>query len=271
MFTKMITFPNAKINIGLNIISRRDDGYHNLKTIFYPVGIKDALEVVEADKLFFTSTGLAIPGNSEDNLCLKAYHLMRKDIDIPPVHIHLYKHIPIGAGLGGGSADATFFIRLLNDKFQLNLSNSQLMNYAQQLGSDCPFFIHNSPAFAHGKGEQLEDILLNLSGYFIILVNPPVNISTAEAYRGIKPKKSSTSLKELIKLPVEQWNVHIINDFELSIFKNHPEIRRVKEALYEAGALYAAMSGSGASVYGIFLQKTELVHLEKNNQVFYGI
>ncbi len=215
----MITFPNAKINIGLNIISRRDDGYHNLETIFYPVGIKDVLEIIEADRLSFTSTGLAIPGNSGDNLCLKAYHLMRKDIDIPPVHIHLHKHIPIGAGLGGGSADAAFFIRLLNDKFQLNLSIEQLMDYAMQLGSDCTFFIRNSPAFAHGKGEQLADIRLDLSAYFIALVKPPVHISTAGAYGGVKPKKPHSSLKELIKLPVEKGEGRISSDFEIRIFR----------------------------------------------------
>jgi len=271
VFTKMITFPNAKINIGLNIISRRDDGYHNLETIFYPVGIKDALEVVKAEKLSFSSTGLAIPGNSEDNLCLKAYNLMRKDSHIPPVHIHLHKHIPIGAGLGGGSADAAFFIRLLNDKFQLNLSNDQLANYAQQLGSDCTFFIRNTPALAHGKGEQLEDIPLDLSAYFIILIQPPVHVSTTGAYSSVSPQKPVSSLKELIKIPVEQWKEHIVNDFEPSVFKKYPEIRKIKETLYESGALYAAMSGSGSSVYGIFPEKIELSELEKNNQVFYGI
>ncbi|HCN85288.1 MAG TPA: 4-(cytidine 5'-diphospho)-2-C-methyl-D-erythritol kinase [Sphingobacteriaceae bacterium] len=267
----MITFPNAKINIGLNIISRRGDGYHNLETVFYPVGIKDALEVIEADKLSFTSSGIVIPGNYEENLCLKAYYLMRQDVHIPPVHIHLHKHIPIGAGMGGGSADAAFFIHLLNDKFQLNLNRDQLSGYARQLGSDCAFFIDNVPAFAHGRGEQLEEIKLDLSGYYMVLVQPPVHISTAEAYRHVEPQVPEMPLKELIQLPVKQWKNKISNDFESSIIKNHPEINELKKVLYLAGALYAAMSGSGSSVYGIFREKVELKHLENNNEVFYGI
>jgi 4-diphosphocytidyl-2-C-methyl-D-erythritol kinase len=267
----MITFPNAKINIGLNITGHRNDGYHNLETVFYPVGIKDALEVIEADKLSFDSTGLAIPGNPEDNLCLKAYHLIRKHNDIPPIHIHLHKHIPIGAGLGGGSADAAFFIRLLNDKFQLSLNNDQLVNYSMQLGSDCTFFIHNRPSFAYEKGDQLENVQLDLSSYFIVLVKPAVHISTMEAYKAIKLQKHSSSLKELIKLPVDQWKGYITNDFELPVFEKHPEIKAVKATLYKAGALYSAMSGSGSSVYGIFPDKVELTEIEKNNFVFYGI
>jgi 4-diphosphocytidyl-2-C-methyl-D-erythritol kinase len=267
----MIAFPNAKINIGLNIISRREDGYHNLETIFYPVRIKDALEVVEADTFHFSSTGLTIPGNPEDNLCLKAYRLMSGDRSIPPIHLHLHKNIPIGGGLGGGSADAAFFIRVLNDKFQLNLNKQELMNYAVQIGSDCAFFISNTPAFACGKGEQLTDIALDLSGYFIILVKPPFHVSTAEAYRNIKPHMPSRSLKELIGLPPEQWKEHIINDFETSVFEKYPGIGQIKTALYEAGAIYAAMSGSGSSVYGIFPEKIELAYLEKDNEVFYNL
>jgi 4-diphosphocytidyl-2-C-methyl-D-erythritol kinase len=271
MFTKMIVFPNAKINIGLNIISRRGDGYHDLETVFYPVAIKDALEVIEAKKLSFTSSGILIPGDAEENLCLKAYYLMKQDVHIPPVHIHLHKHIPIGAGLGGGSADAAFFIRLINDKFQLGLSRSQLLNYASQLGSDCAFFIDNSPVFAHGRGEKLENIHLDLSEYFIVLVKPPIHISTADAYKHVEPHHPFKSLKELITTPVETWKDQIINDFEYSIGKSYTEIDGIKKMLYQAGAIYAAMSGSGSSVYGIFPEKTELLQLEKNNQVFYGI
>lgn len=271
MFTKMITFPNAKINIGLNIISRRSDGYHELETVFYPVGIKDALEVIEADRLSFTSSGIDIPGDAEENLCLKAYYLMKQDVHIPPIHIHLHKHIPIGAGLGGGSADAAFFIRLLNDKFQLGLRKDQLINYASQLGSDCAFFIDNNPAFARGRGEQLEQIKLDLSGYHIILVKPPIHISTAEAYRYVEPKMPQRTLKELISTPVESWKDNIVNDFEYSISKNYSEISKLKTVLYKAGALYAAMSGSGSSVYGIFPGKTQIAELEKGNQVFYNI
>jgi 4-diphosphocytidyl-2-C-methyl-D-erythritol kinase len=254
----MIIFPNAKINIGLNVINRREDGYHNLETIFYPIKINDVLEVIEADELSFESDGLEIPGRMEDNLCIKGYHLLKKDFDLPPVKMFLYKHIPIGAGLGGGSADAAFFIRLLNQKFHLELSDEQMIGYVRQLGADCAFFIKNKPVFAQGIGDKIEDIDLDLSKYKIALVMPRVHVSTPEAFRGVKPAVPEHSLKELIRLPVVEWKNHVKNDFELSIFKNHPAIRGVKAALYEAGAIYASMSGSGASVFGIFEEKPAL-------------
>jgi 4-diphosphocytidyl-2-C-methyl-D-erythritol kinase len=183
----MIVFPNAKINIGLNIIARRPDGYHDLETVFYPVKINDVLEVVEADKLSFESSGLDIPGRLEDNLCIKGYHLLKKDHDLPPVKIHLHKNIPIGAGLGGGSADAAFFIKLMNDKFGLGLSLERMEDYARVLGADCAFFIQSKPVFAFEKGDELEPINLDLSAYKIVLVMPDEHVSTAEAYRGVKP------------------------------------------------------------------------------------
>ena len=248
----MLIFPNAKINIGLNITERRADGYHNLETVFYPVNIKDALEIVVADELTFEPSGLEIPGRLEDNLCIKGYHLLKKDFDLPPVKIHLHKHIPIGAGLGGGSSDAAFFIRLINQKFELGLSNEQMIGYARKLGADCAFFIKNEPVFAFEKGDEFEDIRLDLSPYQIALVMPPVHISTAEAYGGVKPAPVKDSLYDLIQEPIATWRNNIKNDFEISVFKNHPEIRGVKAALYEAGAIYASMSGSGASVFGIF-------------------
>ncbi len=254
----MIIFPNAKINIGLNVINRREDGYHNLETIFYPIKINDVLEVIEADELSFESAGLEIPGRMEDNLCVKGYHLLKKDFDLPPVKIFLYKHIPIGAGLGGGSADAAFFIRLLNEKFTLGLSDEQMIGYARVLGADCAFFIKNKPVFAMGIGDEMELIDLHLSKYKIALVMPPVHVSTGEAYRGVRPSVPERSLRELIQLPVSEWKNHIKNDFEESVFKNHPTIRGVKAALYQAGAIYASMSGSGASVFGIFEEKPDL-------------
>jgi len=265
----MITYPNAKINIGLNITERRADGYHNLETIFYPLKINDALEIIESDKLSFQSTGLEIPGNAADNLCVKGYHLLKKDYYVPPVAIYLHKHIPIGAGLGGGSADAAFFITLMNKKFELGLSVAQMQDYARMLGADCAFFIENKPVFAFEKGDEFESIKLDLSNYKIVLVMPPVQISTAEAFRGIKPSPVKDSLMELIYLPIKEWKKHIKNDFEETIFKNHAEIRGVKASLYEAGALYASMSGSGASVFGIFDNTPDLELLEKNNTVFY--
>jgi len=264
----MLIFPNAKINIGLNIINRRPDGYHNLETIFYPVMIKDALEVVVADKLSFESSGLEIPGRVEDNLCIKGYHMVRKDFDLPPVKIHLHKHIPIGAGLGGGSADAAFFIRLLDQKFNLGMSNDQMLGYARQLGADCAFFIQNKPVFAFDRGDEFEPIKLDLSNYKIVVVMPPVHVSTSEAYGGVKPAPVEQSLMELIYKPVNEWKNFIKNDFETSVFKNHPIIRGVKAALYEAGAVYASMSGSGASVFGIFDTTPDLRELEKSNQLF---
>ena len=267
----MINFPIAKINIGLNITARRPDGYHNLETVFYPIRINDVLEVIKSDELSFEASGLGIPGRVEDNLCIKAYHLMKQDYDLPPVNIHLHKHIPIGAGLGGGSADAGYFIRLINDAFDLKLNLDDMRNYARALGADCAFFIESVPVFAFGKGDEFEAVSLDLSKYHLALVMPPTHVSTAEAYRGVKPAPVSQSLKDLIQRPVAEWRKHIKNDFEDHIFKSHPEIRGVKAALYEAGALYASMSGSGASVFGIFEHKPNLEFLEKDNEVFYEV
>jgi 4-diphosphocytidyl-2-C-methyl-D-erythritol kinase len=264
----MIIFPNAKINIGLNIINRRDDGYHNLETVFYPIKIKDALEIIKAEELSFESSGLEIPGRTEDNLCLKGYELLKKDFDLPPIKIHLHKHIPIGAGLGGGSADAAFFIRLVNQYFDLAMPDDRMENYARKLGADCAFFIRNQPVFAFDKGDEFEPIKLDLSNYKIVLVMPPVHVSTAEAYRGVKPAPVKQSLMELVNLPVTDWKYHIKNDFEATIFKNHPSIRGVKAALYQAGALYASMSGSGSSVFGIFNESPDLSELAEENEVF---
>ena len=267
----MVVFPNSKINIGLNVTERRADHYHNLETVFYPVAIKDVLEVVEAADLTFTSTGLEIPGSDETNLCLKAYQLLRQDFEIPKVHIHLHKHIPIGAGLGGGSADAAFFIKVMNEKFSLGLSLEQMEDYCRLLGADCAFFIRNEPVFAYGVGDQFKPVKVDLSSYFLVLVKPPVHVSTGEAYRGVKPQKPAMSLLETIQAPVEQWKELIKNDFETSIFSSHPSVRGVKAALYQAGALYASMSGSGSSVYGIFKEKVALSDLEKENQIFYSV
>ena len=265
----MILFPNAKINIGLNITERRPDGYHNLETIFYPLDIKDALEVVASDKLSFTSSGLEIPGLMEDNLCVKGYQMLKQDHDLPPVNIHLHKQIPIGAGLGGGSSDAAFFIRLMNDEFKLGLSVDEMTDYARRLGADCAFFIENKPVFAFERGDEFETIKLDLSAYKIVLVMPPVHISTSEAFRGIVPAQPKESLFDLIQLPIADWKKYIRNDFETSIFKNHVEIRGIKAALYEAGAIYSSMSGSGASVFGIFEDTPDLKFLEGENEVFY--
>lgn len=267
----MIVFPNAKINLGLNITRRRTDGYHDLETLFYPVMIKDALEVVEAEKLSFSHSGIEVPGNPADNLCLKAYRMLAADFDLPPVNIHLHKNIPIGAGLGGGSADASFFIRLMNEKFELALSTFQLEAYASKLGADCAFFIKNEPVFAAGIGDQFEKFELNLSNYYLIVVMPPVQIPTSEAFRDVVPNIPEISLKHLAALPVEEWKHQIKNDFEPGIISKYPQIGQIKESMYQGGAVYASMSGSGSSVYGIFSERVKLGSLEAVNRVFYDV
>jgi 4-diphosphocytidyl-2-C-methyl-D-erythritol kinase len=260
----MITFPNAKINIGLNIIEKRDDGFHNIESVFYPVGLCDALEIIEntesgAERISFTSSGIEIPRDITDNLCYYAYHLVSADYPLPNVKVHLHKHIPIGAGLGGGSADAAFFIRLLNDKFELGISWGEMHNYARQLGSDCSFFISNKPAFAEGRGDVYESTKISLSDYYVVLIYPNIHINTANAYSGVKPKLPSRSLEDdILNLPIEQWKDLIHNDFEDSIFLQFPEIKNIKEKLYSKGAVYSAMSGSGSTVFGIFKNETDL-------------
>lgn len=261
----MITFPNAKINIGLNITEKRVDGFHNIQSVFYPVSLCDALEVIEntdvtiTDKITFSFSGIEIPGNATDNLCALAYHLISQDYSLPPMKVHLHKHIPIGAGLGGGSADAAFFIRLLNDKFQLGLAWGEMHNYARQLGSDCSFFVSNKPAFAEGKGDVYESIKLDLSKYYLALVYPNIHINTAKAYSGTKPKTPTRSLEnDILNIPLHQWKDTIHNDFEDSVFVQFPEIKKIKEQLYSSGAIYAAMSGSGSTVYGIFENSPKL-------------
>jgi 4-diphosphocytidyl-2-C-methyl-D-erythritol kinase len=260
----MISFPNAKINIGLNIVEKRTDGFHTIQSVFYAIGLCDALEIVEnndatEEKIIFTSSGLEIPGNATDNLCVKAYYLIAKDYALPKIKVHLHKHIPIGAGLGGGSADAAFFIRLLNDKFELGLAWGEMHHYAKQLGSDCSFFISNRPSFVEGKGDQFESIQLDLSKYYIALIYPNIHINTAKAYSGVKPKKATRSLEsDLLTLPIAEWKNYVHNDFEDSIFPQFPELQKIKEKLYELGASYAAMSGSGSTVYGIFEKATSI-------------
>ena len=255
----MIFFPNSKINLGLHIIGKRGDGYHDLETIFYPVPIKDAIEVIEKETIQFSISGLAIRGEQENNLCLKAYYLLKKDFpQLPPVHMHLHKSVPMGAGLGGGSADGAFTLKLINTKFDLSLSEKQLTGYALHLGSDCPFFILNKPCFATGRGEVLDQIDLDLSDYKILIVHPGIHISTASAFsylpgsRRRRESDSYKSSKEIIQQPISTWKEELINDFEGHVFSQYPEIKKIKDELYNAGALYSSMSGSGSAVYGIF-------------------
>ena len=254
----MVTFPNAKINIGLSITEKRPDGFHNLESCFYPVGWCDVLEILPASTLSFKSTGISIPGNLETNLCLKAYHLVKQDFNIPPVMIHLHKVIPIGAGLGGGSADCAFTIKTLNYLFELHLTMKQMENYARKLGSDCAFFIQNTPKYCIGKGDEFSEITLDLSGKYIVLVNPNIHISTAEAYSGVKPMKSEIDLREILQKPLNQWVNVVKNSFENHILPKYPTISNIKNQLYKYGADYASMTGSGSTVFGIFEQEIDL-------------
>jgi 4-diphosphocytidyl-2-C-methyl-D-erythritol kinase len=252
----MINFPNCKINLGLNILSKREDGFHNIATVFYPVGINDVLEVIKNNTtgdVQFTCTGLPVNGNTADNLCVKAYQLLKADFpQLPPVQLHLHKAIPMGAGLGGGSADGAFTLQLLNTKFQTGINEAQLAGYAARLGSDCPFFITNKPCFATGRGELLNPVPLDLSAYNLLLVNPGIHINTGWAFSQITPALPAKSILQIIQQPIHTWKDELVNDFEQPVCSAYPEIAAIKELLYQNNAVYAAMSGSGSTVFGIF-------------------
>lgn len=268
----MIYFPNCKINLGLSVLFKRDDGFHEIETVFFPVLMKDILEVIETDKKTeFSLSGLKINGIENDNLCLKAYQLLKKDFpDLPAVKIHLHKAIPMGTGLGGGSADGAFMLQLLNTKFRLGISLKKLFDYALQLGSDCPFFLINKPCLATGRGEILEEINLDLSSYKILIVVPDIHINTSWAFSELNLQsklENSGKLKNVVSQPIESWKDVLVNDFEKNIFSRHPEISLIKEEHYKAGASYASMSGSGSAVYGIF--KKEIVLKEDFSKKYF--
>ena len=255
----MVNFPNCKINLGLNIINKRPDGYHDLETVFYPIAIKDILEIVtdqeatESGNIVYTASGIPVDGALLNNLCCKAYLLLKKDFpQLPSIKMHLHKSIPMGAGLGGGSADGAFTLTLLNQKYQLGLDQQQLINYALQLGSDCPFFIINKPSLGRGRGELLTEIELELSQYQFQIVNPGIHIATAWAFAQIVPGKALYPIDETILIPIGQWKNMLINDFEAPVVKTYPEIGSIIHELYACGAVYAALSGSGSTVFGIF-------------------
>ena len=259
----MLVFPNCKINIGLQILDKRPDGYHNLETVFYPVPLKDALEIIrnpevdESRDAVFTQSGLPIAGDPAGNLCMKAWQLLKKDFPgLPPVKMHLHKTIPMGAGLGGGSSDGAHALLLLNRLFNLQLSREQLINYALLLGSDCPFFILNEPCFAGGRGEVMDPVAVNLKGYHLLLINPGIHISTAWAFQQLHQSGGwngkSNHLASAIHEPVAAWPQLIRNDFEHLVLEAHPELCALRAQLYETGAVYAAMSGSGSTFFGIY-------------------
>lgn len=248
----MIVFPPCKINLGLNVISKREDGFHNLESVFYPVPLCDILEVIKLDSFSFTSSGVEIPGDAKNNIVIKAYELLLKDFNLSPVRIHLHKVIPTGAGVGGGSSDASSALMVLNSLFGLNLSDDQLMNYALQLGSDCPFFIMSKPAFVTGRGERLKPIEVNLSGKYLVMINPRIHIPTGKAFANITLTGSSCFNENDFLKPVEAWKTFLFNCFEEYVFSEYPDVKKIKEDLYSQGALFASMSGSGSTVFGIF-------------------
>lgn len=252
----MIDFPNGKINIGLSVTEKRADGFHNLETVFYPVKIHDILEIIIApDSIFsFASTGTMLAGKPQANLVFKAWQMLKEDYNLPPVQIHLHKVIPPGAGLGGGSADAAFTIRMLIKLFDLRLNVEKMQYYAEKLGSDCAFFIDNKTALATGRGDQFEPFELNLADRYIVIVKPDIHISTPDAYSWIKPVKKEKPLHELMKSSMKDWKNLVINDFETEVFKRYPEIQMIRDELYRMGSIYASLTGSGSAVYGIFDQ-----------------
>ena len=261
----MITFPVAKINLGLNVVEKRPDGYHNLQTVFYPVPIKDALEVQMMDEKFPSDydcdlkvTNIMIDGDEQRNLVVRAYHLLKQDFPtLPRIHAHLWKGIPTQAGMGGGSSDCAYMLLLLNEQFQLGLTNEQLIQYAAKLGADCAFFIYSRPCYAEGIGEKLQPINLSLSGYHIAIVRPDIPVPTKEAFSRIHPHYPIQNCRESVMQPVETWRETLVNDFEGSVFGLHPEIGAIKQRLYDMGATYAAMSGSGSALFGLFKEQPD--------------
>jgi 4-diphosphocytidyl-2-C-methyl-D-erythritol kinase len=254
----MISFPHCKINLGLHVLARRNDGYHEIETCFYPVPRTDILEIIPAALFSFTQSGLPVHGAPEDNLCVKGFRLIQKEFGVGEAQIHLHKTLPMGAGLGGGSSDAAFTMRLLNDIFALGISAARLKELAARLGSDCAFFVEDAPMMGTGRGEILNPATVNLNGKYIVLVKPDVHVSTTEAYSGIEPRKHPRAVQEILQLPMRDWKDKLVNDFEQTIFKKYPSIQHVKEKLYSLGAGYACMSGSGASVYGLFDKPVDL-------------
>lgn len=261
----MITFPCAKINLGLNIVSKRPDGYHNLETVFYPIPLTDALEIKYMDEKFPSEspcdlkiTGNDVDCNEEDNLVIKAYQLLAADFQLPRVHAHLVKRIPTQAGLGGGSSDAAYMIRLLDERFRLNIGIPEMERYAAKLGADCAFFITADPSYAEGIGDVLMPVDVpgaGLGGYYLAVVKPSVAVSTRDAYAAIVPKTPAKCCRDIVRQPIETWKDELVNDFEAPIFAMHPELAAIKQSLYDAGAVYAAMSGSGSALFGIFREQ----------------
>ncbi|MEW6774334.1 MAG: 4-(cytidine 5'-diphospho)-2-C-methyl-D-erythritol kinase [Bacteroidota bacterium] len=270
----MVIFSNSKINLGLWVLNKREDGYHNISTIFYPIGWSDIIEIIpdyskESD-VDIEILGLKLDVEKKQNIIYKAYCLLQnKFSNLPFLKIYLYKNVPFGAGLGGGSANAAYFIKACNDVLKLNLSKDEMKEMAAQLGADCAFFIENKPMLATEKGDKLEEIQIDLSGYYLYVVFPNILISTKEAYQNIQAKMRENNLAEIIKMPITQWKNNLDNDFERYVFLKYPEIEKIKQILYDKGAVYASLSGSGSAVYGIFYNKIEIKELLIKNRIFF--
>lgn len=260
----MITFPNAKINLGLDVVEKRPDGYHNLETVFYPIPLYDILEITKSeDETSFTMHNAEFEGSDNDNLVVKAYNILAQDYEMPKVKMSLYKNIPTGAGMGGGSADAAFALKMLNNIAELNLSDEKLEEYAARLGADCAFFIKNKPAYATGIGNILTPITCDLAGYYMVVVKPDIHISTKEAYALVNPQYPANALADIIKRPIEEWKGLMKNDFEKSVFAKYPSVKDIKDKLYDLGAVYASMSGSGSAFFGIFSNECDIEKIKK--------
>ena len=266
----MICFPNAKINLGLNVLSKRGDGFHNIETVFYPIPIRDALEFLPANSFQLAVSGFPTKGLKEDNLIYQAWKLLRNNYQLPPLRVHLHKAIPIASGLGGGSANAAFFLKMVNEHFKLGIEQNEIKNIAVQLGSDCAFFIENKPSLASGKGEILQPADICLSGRYLVVVQANIPISSREAYGLLQARSPKTNLSEIILKPIEQWKNLLINDFEKPAFRLYPEIGNLKESLYKNGAVYVSMSGSGSAVFGIFENKPILKNINPNYYLWTG-
>lgn len=254
----MILFPPCKINLGLHVLHKRDDGYHEIETCMYPIPLFDILEIIPSENFTFSSSGLTIPGESSSNLCVKAFELIQLKYTIPNVKIHLHKQIPMGGGLGGGSSDGSFVLRGLNDLFKLQLSDDVMQQLASELGSDCPFFIKNEVQIAKGRGEILKNFPLKLNGYYLKIINVGIHISTKEAYGNVKMYKNSTSLEEILtNYNLFDFKDQLTNSFEYSVFNEYPELKELKDLLYKEGAIYASMTGSGSTMFGIYKEKPQ--------------
>ncbi len=271
ILSAMIAFPNAKINLGLRILKKRSDGFHDIETCMYPIGWQDAVEIIEHGKLELSITGLEVPGDDKSNLCIRAYKLLQKGYGLPNAKIHLHKIIPFGAGLGGGSSDAAFVMKIASEIFQLFLDDDLLEEVAAELGSDCPFFIKNKPAIAGGKGNDLTILNFNPDGYYALVIYPNIRIGTALAYKNVIPSADGISIEEALSYPIAEWRNHLHNQFEDTIFPAFPLLQDIKEELYQQGAVYASMSGSGSAMFGLFKEAPQTAHWsEKGYSIWSG-